>query len=190
MIKKLMVAFVAGGLLSAPVMAADMDGMQGAGAQLGYVSPGGDLGDTAKAGMSIGAHYFRGLPNNFGLLVGLDNTSLSAKSGGADYTNLAVSANGVYLFPAENLPVMPFALLGLSYNMQSYEAGGASEDGNGIGFNLGVGANKQINDSWMAGVCLTYKTYPDFDLPAAWGGGSATGNAIVFGVHANYKFGS
>src|SRR5262245_43314341 len=118
MFKKMLAALVLGTLV-APVMAADMDGAQGVGGQIGYVLPGGDLGDNADAGFSIGAHYYRGLQNNFGLLATIDNTSLAGTSTGADYTNLALGINGVYNIKAD-LPVMPFVLLGLSYNMQTY----------------------------------------------------------------------
>src|SRR4051812_73719 len=131
-----------------------MDGQKGYGGQIGIAMPSGDLGDSSNTGFVIGAHYYQALQNNFAVMPALDYFSFGKQSGGADVTNTAISVNGVYNFQnmTNSMELMPFALVGLSYNMMHASTSAGSANDSGIGFNLGIGVNKVLSNGLIAGV--------------------------------------
>lgn len=160
--------------------------MRGVGGQVGIAIPGGDLGKGDNTGFTIGAHYYQSLQNNFGILPTVDYFTFGKKTGHADVTNTAIAVNGTYMRPdmADKMGgLVPMALLGLSYNMMNESASGYSHSDTGLGFNLGIGAVKFLQNDWVAGVNLSYKIFPDIKVS----GVTYTGNAIVLGAIVGKK---
>lgn len=186
--KKTMLAVLATALFSGSAFAA-MEGSQAAGAQLTYFSPaGGDLSDGAEAALGFGIHYTRQIQDEWSGLGELDYVKFGSKKiSGLDvtFTSTIIGLSAKYAFQEMN-GFMPHGLVGLQVASDKGEVSGtlpfigavsASETKTRFGVQVGVGAEKSINDMWNVGADLRYRTF------------GSDGSAISLGLNATYKFG-